>query len=99
MGCSNATDELSLYGNIIILDRLIFRFPSKNAHYIRTILRATSMMITDTDNDVHSRWIMRQNTQGQSPTTKISPVETNPENTHSHKIAHISSSRDDKSYL
>ena len=33
--------------------------------------------------------------QGQSPTAKISPVETNPENTHSHKMAHISSSRDD----
>ena len=34
---------------------------------------------------------------GQSPTAKISPVETNPENTHSHKIAHrISSPRDDK---
>ena len=29
-------------------------------------------------------------------TTKISPVETNPENIHSHKIARISSSRDDK---
>ena len=30
---------------------------------------------------------------------KISPVETNPENTHFHKIAYISSSRDDKSNL
>ena len=37
--------------------------------------------------------------QGQSPTAKISPVKTNPENTHSHEIAHISSSRDDKSNL
>ena len=27
------------------------------------------------------------------------PVETNPENTHSHKIAHISSPKDDKSNL
>ena len=27
------------------------------------------------------------------------PVETNPENNHSHKIVHISSSRDDKSNL
>ena len=30
---------------------------------------------------------------------KINSVETNPENTHSHKIAHISASRDDKSNL
>ena len=37
--------------------------------------------------------------QGQSPTTKVSPVETNPENTNSHKVPHISSSRDDKSNL
>ena len=36
---------------------------------------------------------------GQSPTAKIIPVETNPENTHSHKIAHISASRYDKSNL
>ena len=34
--------------------------------------------------------------KGQSSTAKISPVETNPKNTCSHKIAHISSSRDDK---
>ena len=36
---------------------------------------------------------------GKSPTIKISPVVTNPENTHSYKMAHISLPRDDKSNL
>ena len=37
--------------------------------------------------------------QGQSPTAKISPVEVSQENTHSHKMAHISFSRKDESHL
>ena len=36
---------------------------------------------------------------GQSPTAKRSRIETNPENTQSHKMTHISSSRGDKSNL
>ena len=32
----------------------------------------------------------------QSPTAKISPTETNPENTYSHRMAFISSFREDK---
>ena len=37
--------------------------------------------------------------QGQSPTAVISPVENDPKSTYYYKVAHISSSRDDKSNL
>ena len=42
---------------------------------------------------------MNELAKGQSPTAEFSPVEDNPENTHSHKMAHVSSSRNDKSTL